>query len=165
MQRLIALLVIGIAGLIGGCDQIRDHQTKQQLQRVAKDWCMTIRASQVIPVYPLTEDLQPGDVFLVQTPIQKQQDDYSKKGFLPLDQLLCRLEDLSYAQFYRDAYWKGDYGIIPHDRPVFEGGGKSAAAGGGGAAGGGAGVGAGAGACAAQGHPAESADALHVLVA
>jgi hypothetical protein len=30
---------------------------------------MTIRASQVVPVYPLTEDLQPGEVFLVQLPV------------------------------------------------------------------------------------------------
>jgi len=42
-------------------------ERQHQLERVAKDWCLTIRASQVIPVYPLTEDLQPGDVFLVQT--------------------------------------------------------------------------------------------------
>ena len=45
---------------------------------------MTIRGSQVIPVYPLTEDIQPGDVFLVQLPIDQQQKLYQQNGFLPL---------------------------------------------------------------------------------
>ena len=30
--------------------------TGKQLEKVAKDWCETIRASQVICVYPLTEE-------------------------------------------------------------------------------------------------------------
>ena len=42
---------------------------------------MTIRGSQVIPVYPLTEDLQPGDIFLVQVPIDQQQKLYEEERF------------------------------------------------------------------------------------
>ena len=57
----------------------------KQLEAVAKDWALVIRASQVIPVYPLSEDLQPGDVLLVSTPIDEQVALYKKKGFLPLD--------------------------------------------------------------------------------
>ena len=64
---------------------------REQLESVAKDWCMTIRASQVIPVYPLTEDLRPGDVFVVEVPVQKQAEIYEKKGFLPLDRIAVRL--------------------------------------------------------------------------
>jgi hypothetical protein len=42
------------------------------MEDVARDWSVVIRASQVVPVYPLTEDVQPGDIFLAQTPIDKQ---------------------------------------------------------------------------------------------
>lgn len=77
---------------------------EEQLHRVAKDWCMTIRASQVIPVYPLTEDLQPGDVFLVQVPVDKQQRIYNDKGFLPLDNHIARLNPGGYNSFYRNSF-------------------------------------------------------------
>jgi hypothetical protein len=85
----------------------------KELESVAKDWCETIRASQVIPVYPLTEDLQPGDVFVVQVPIVEQAKLYREKGFLALDQLATRLpmaatppRRLGYDRFYGDAFWK-----------------------------------------------------------
>ena len=46
-----------VSGLIlvaaGSCAS----KKKTQLERVAKDWCLTIRASQVLPVYPLSEDV------------------------------------------------------------------------------------------------------------
>jgi len=79
---------------------------RTQLERVAKDWCETIRASQVIPVYPLTEDLQPGDVFLVLEPIATQADQYEEKGFLPLDLAMTRL----FAKYGR-VYPENAYGI------------------------------------------------------
>ena len=102
-----------------GCARFQTRQMKTELQEVAKRWCLTIRASQVIPVYPLTEDIQPGDVFLVQTPVPNQVSEYTRRGFLPLDLHVRRLEGLHYADFYGDAYFKGDYGeSLPHDRPV-----------------------------------------------
>jgi hypothetical protein len=58
LVRCLPVLAVVSAGL-SGCSY------EQQVRNVARDWCMTIRASQVIPVYPLTEDLQPGDIFLV----------------------------------------------------------------------------------------------------
>ena len=61
---------------------------------------MTIRASQVLPVYPLSEDLQPGDVFLVQMPIDKQHVQYQEQGFLPLDNHIKRLNPSGYKEFY-----------------------------------------------------------------
>jgi len=64
------LAMIACSMLFGGC--ATHKMSGDQLARVAKDWSLSIRASQVIPVYPLTEDLQPGDVFLVQTPIEDQ---------------------------------------------------------------------------------------------
>ncbi|MDB6026344.1 MAG: hypothetical protein JWM68_2567 [Verrucomicrobiales bacterium] len=79
-------------------------QSQKQLARVAKDWCMVVRASQVIPVYPLTEDLQPGDIFLVQTREEDQISLYKEKGFLPLDQLIARLQPTNYQTFYLNSY-------------------------------------------------------------
>jgi hypothetical protein len=72
-----------IALMCGGC-----ASTEKQVQKAARDWCMTIRGSQVIPVYPLTEDIQPGDIYLVQVPIEQQQTLYQQNGFLPLDNVL-----------------------------------------------------------------------------
>lgn len=80
-----------------------------QLERVAKDWSLTIRASQVIPVYPLTEDIQPGDVFLVPASISEQTRIYQDKGFLPIDQLVKRLPSPDYESFYGPSYWAADY--------------------------------------------------------
>jgi hypothetical protein len=76
----------------------------KQLERVAKDWALVIRASQVIPVYPLSEDLQPGDVLLVSTPIEEQVAIYKEKGFLPLDQHLVRLYSKDFKEFYNSRY-------------------------------------------------------------
>ncbi len=99
---LLAVLAIAALALSGCCT------SKQcQLEKVAKDWCYTIRASQVIPVYPLTEDLQPGDVFLVQVPIDKQQKVYREDGFLPLDNHLDRLDPDGYPTFYSHSFDPG----------------------------------------------------------
>jgi hypothetical protein len=89
-----------------------------QLERVAKDWCLTIRASQVLPVYPMNEDVEPGDVFLVETPLKDQTRVYADKGFLPLDQLVTRLRGLPYDAFYKDGFFKRDFGNAPHDPPA-----------------------------------------------
>ena len=65
---------------------------------------MTIRASQVIPVYPLTEDLEPGDLFLVQSPIVDQRRLYKERGFLPFESHVGRIHSTNYATFYRGGY-------------------------------------------------------------
>src|SRR5262245_11475255 len=91
--------------LCGLCVSCQSPEKEQQLQNVAKDWSMVIRASQVVPVYPLTEDLQPGDVFMVETPVQTQVQTYRKRGFLPLDRHVTRLHDLEYADFYKTAFF------------------------------------------------------------
>lgn len=85
----------------------------QQLEQVVKDWALVIRASQVIPVYPLTEDLQPGDVLLVSTPIENQVSLYKEKGFLPLDQHLVRLYSHEFKDFYNFRYGITDAVIPP----------------------------------------------------
>ncbi len=88
-----------------GCaTQLRNREMEQ----VAKDWSMVIRASQVIPVYPLTEDLQPGDVFLVQLPIDHQHEIYTQRGFLPLDNMIHRINPTGYKRFYEKSFSAGD---------------------------------------------------------
>jgi hypothetical protein len=99
--------------LLAGCGTTKPKQT--QLERVAKDWCLTLRASQVIPVYPLTEDVQPGDVFLVQVPLGRQQEMYIEKGFLPLDNHLTRLHPNGYPGFYSHSFLNHTTNTLPHD--------------------------------------------------
>jgi hypothetical protein len=90
-----------LVGLLAGCaNTIRD----EQLARVAKDWSLVVRASQVIPVYPLTEDLVPGDMFLVRMSIPQQHREYQSRGFLPMDMHLTRLQGLDYADLYLGSY-------------------------------------------------------------
>jgi hypothetical protein len=106
------LLTAGLAILGGGCDTTKAKA--KQLARVAKDWSLVIRASQVIPTYPLTEDLQPGDIFLVQTPEEDQIKLYEAKGFLPLDQLVARIQPTNYQAFYLGSYSIGNHTNTPY---------------------------------------------------
>jgi hypothetical protein len=77
-----------------------------ELGRAAKDWAMHIRSQQIIPVYPLTEDLEPGDVFVVDRPIQDQQQAWLEQGYLPLDTHLrnFRPDRADYHHFYAGRY-------------------------------------------------------------
>lgn len=101
MRYGIGLLIVVTLALTG-CDTTKAKSA--QLARVAKDWCLTVRASQVLPVYPLSEDVQPGDVFLVHTPLEEQVRIYEDRGFLPLENLAARLNPGDYAAFYQGAY-------------------------------------------------------------
>ena len=97
---LVAVLLVCLS-CSAGC---ATYQKRRALEAVARDWCYTIRASQVLPVYPLTEDIQPGDLFLVQLPIDRQQEAYRERGFLPLDNLIARLRPSGYKQFYENSF-------------------------------------------------------------
>jgi hypothetical protein len=97
LAQVAAWLAVSLVGLdLAGCSG-----PARELERVARDWCLAVRASQVLPVYPLTEDLQPGDVLLVTTPLERQAEEYSRRGFLPLDQHILRLHPDGYREFYR----------------------------------------------------------------
>lgn len=97
--------VIAVAAALAcfACKSL-DHRKQDELSRVAKDWCLTIRASQVLPVYPLTEDLQVGDMFLVSSPIEDEVKDLEKDGFLPLSNVVARLQPTGWEAFYNGAY-------------------------------------------------------------
>jgi len=110
MRRTVVLLILSVS-LSAACSLT--HLRNKQIEAAAKDWSLVIRGSQVIPVYPLTEDLQPGDVLLVSTPIEQQADLYRKSGFLPLDQMLVRLLAGNYRDSYENQfieYYDGRYG-------------------------------------------------------
>lgn len=99
MFFLIAMLLFN-----AGCRTSR----RSQLQAVARDWFETIRASQVIPVYPMTEDLMPGDIFLVQMPIDKQQSLWKDGDYMSLDNHLMRLDPKFYYAFYDKSFLKNE---------------------------------------------------------
>lgn len=109
--RQVAIVTV-LASLTGCASSNDQHELKQvhELEQVAKDWSMVIRASQVIPVYPLTEDLQPGDVFLVQQTVDTQHTVYAEKGFLPLENMITRIHPTNYEHFYRHLSGVGSKG-------------------------------------------------------
>jgi len=113
MRRTIPL---AIALLLTGCTLFSPKKaTTQQLENVAKEWCLTMRASQVLCVYPLSEDVQVGDVYLVNTSIANQVKQYTQNGFLPFDMLLTRMQPVNYRAMYANAYATQDqWGNIPH---------------------------------------------------
>lgn len=109
--RFSLVLAAAAAVLMPGC-----ATQEKQMQQVAKDWCMTIRGSQVIPVYPLTEDTQPGDVFLVQVPVDRQQEIFKKRGFLPLDNHIARINPGGYVNFYAHSFLSpNSTNVLPRD--------------------------------------------------
>ncbi len=69
-------------------------------ERIAKAWCLNIRASQVIPVYPLTADLKPGDLFVVPFTVEREARMYQGRGFMPLTGLVGRVPAVDYKDFY-----------------------------------------------------------------
>lgn len=113
-KRVLALLAMSLC--LVGCrsfEKRADKKKAAQLSRVAKDWCLTIRASQVLPAYPLTEDLQVGDIFLVSTPLEEEVHNLEEDGFLPLDNVIARLQPSGWQQFYNGAYNVNDTSALP----------------------------------------------------
>lgn len=83
------------------------------LEGVAKEWSKAIRASQVIPIYPLTEDLQVGDVYVTDFATGEEPDSWLKDGYLPLPQLHARLS-IPGKLFADEMYRDGQYGMVPN---------------------------------------------------
>lgn len=111
----IRIAVLLAAALCLSCRTSVDRSRARELADVAKEWCLTIRASQVLPVYPLTEDLQVGDILLVSTPIEEEVKLYEQKGFLPLDNVVARLRPTGWNEFYANAYAVKDGSVLPRD--------------------------------------------------
>jgi len=101
MFRRAALAAVGAACALGaGCaSDARDDQ----LTGVAKAWNKTIRASQVIPIYPLQEDVRVGDLYVVQHPIEDEPQSWGAVGYLPLTKFVGRLHPKGmFATMYPD---------------------------------------------------------------
>jgi hypothetical protein len=77
---------------------------QSERESVAKDWLLTIRASQVIPIYPLSEDVQPGDVYLVTETVDEQHDAWRRSGYVPLPIHLDRITLTGYRKMYADSF-------------------------------------------------------------
>jgi len=97
-----------------GSGTFEQANKRRVLERVARDWCLTIRASQVIPVYPLDEDIKPGDIYIAKTPASEAQTLWKKRGFLAIDQRFARLHPAGYGAYYRTAYHIGPDAVPPH---------------------------------------------------
>jgi hypothetical protein len=94
-----------------GSGTLESINKQRQLDRVARDWCQTIRASQVIPIYPLDEDVQPGDSYIVTTPIAELRSYWKQRGTLPIDHRFARFQPTGYPSYYPD----GQYGVNDKD--------------------------------------------------
>jgi hypothetical protein len=90
-----SLIAVGLI-CICGCVSI---QESVQLANVNKDWDKLIRASHIYPIYPLSQDIQPGDVFFVSTSIEDLTS-WDQPGYLPLDHLVTRINPTNYTKFY-----------------------------------------------------------------
>lgn len=114
MKRYVLLFtMISVLLISSGCATTKRNQS---LEKVAKDWCMVIRASQIVPVYPLTEDLQVGDIFLVQRTVDQQHKDYKERGFLPMDNHIDRLKLNGFKNFYDRSFISNDDNLtLPGD--------------------------------------------------
>jgi len=89
-------------GSLAGCRT----SEKAQLENINKDWNRLIRASHIFPIYPLSEDLEPGDIFFVPTEI----DDLSAwdtSGYIKLDHQIGRLYPAKYGKFYQHSFALG----------------------------------------------------------
>ncbi|MBI4516421.1 MAG: hypothetical protein HY699_11475 [Deltaproteobacteria bacterium] len=94
-------IVLAMCAATTGCAELALKQKERQMERVARDWTMTIRASQVVPVYPLSQDIQVGDVYLVNRTVAAQSKRYRERGFMPTDLLITRLDVGDFGPFYR----------------------------------------------------------------
>ena len=88
------------------------NQRDSQLTNINKDWNKLIRASHVYPIYPLTQDLQPGDIFLVNKDIEDLTDWEKDNGYLKLDHLIGRLKPEHYKEFYETTF--GYTNVLPN---------------------------------------------------
>jgi len=92
--------------LVSGC-----HTEQEDLTGVNKEWDKVIRASHIYPIYPLTEDLIPGDIFWVSKRINDSSQ-WNQPGYLALDRMIARIEVTNYTRFYSNEFSYGE-SVIP----------------------------------------------------
>jgi hypothetical protein len=77
--------------------------TTSQLAAVNKDWNKMIRASHIYPIYPLTQDIQPGDIYVTDTQIEDTRV-WEKAGYIPFDHHVGRIPPDGYSDFYKTSF-------------------------------------------------------------
>jgi len=104
------LKLAALAGLtLAGC--ATSEQT--QLENINKDWNRLIRASHIYPIYPLSEDLEPGDIFFVPTGIEDVSAWSKESGYIKLDHQIGRIYPTNYTAFYKHSFALGQE-HLPH---------------------------------------------------
>ena len=102
-QTLPMVVVATLCLFLSSCGH---HVPQSSLEYVAKDWCLTIRASQVMPLYPLEEDIRPGDVYLITSSVESDIKSWQEKGFLPMINRYDRIPipRADYDRFYKEGF-------------------------------------------------------------
>lgn len=77
---------------------------QRNMERAVRDWCLTIRSVGIVPLYPLREDVEPGKMFVVTTPIEQLKRYWNGKGYLPIEREFDQLSDLPYDKWYGKAF-------------------------------------------------------------
>jgi len=98
--------------MFAGC--AKSPPEEDSLENVNKNWNRLIRASHIFPVYPLSQDLQPGDVFLTRKHIEDTSE-WNEPGYLPFDHHLTRLYPTGYVSFYTNSFGVGAKAPLPRD--------------------------------------------------
>jgi hypothetical protein len=101
-------LIACVAATLSGCAA---YEENKQLTSINKDWNRLIRASHIYPVYPLSQDIMPGDIFLVSSDIEDVQA-WNQPGYLPLDHLVARLYPTNFITFYTNS-WSAYNDLLP----------------------------------------------------
>lgn len=104
------LHIVFLCALVLSLTSCTTWPPQKELERVAKDWSMTIRAGQVMPIYPLEEDIRPGDVYLSTNSIDSEIESWKRRGFLPL---VNRYARIPIAQSEYDTFFVNASGASP----------------------------------------------------
>jgi hypothetical protein len=91
-----------IVGNFAGCGTTGN----KELTSINKDWNRLIRASHIFPVYPLTQDIVPGDIFLTDTDIEDTTV-WEREGYVRFDHHITRLYPENYERFYERSFAYG----------------------------------------------------------
>jgi hypothetical protein len=85
------LVMAALAGAFGGCVQIKPGTA-------AREWSLTMREMQIVPVFPPREGVQPGDLYFIESDQLAGNDGLAitesqlRKGFLPIGSWLGRVD-------------------------------------------------------------------------
>lgn len=110
-----SLIVLAI-GVAASCQSV---PTSREVELAIKTWCLTVRANQIIPVYPLTNNVQPGDIYLVDRHIDEEVMLYNSRGFLPLD---GRIGTVSLVERFENPARMGHAAFLRYSSKAYRGG-------------------------------------------